>query len=64
MRKAAGILLILFGVAAMSLFIVNVSGLIRNPYEHIVGVTPDYVRLSVGLENCDDIIADIEQALK
>ena len=43
MRKAAGILLILFGVAAMSLFIVNVSGLIRNPYEHIVGVTPDYV---------------------
>jgi hypothetical protein len=43
MRKAAGILLIIFGVAAMILFIVNVSGLIRNPYEHIVGVPPDYV---------------------
>lgn len=28
------------------------------------GVTPDYVRLSVGIENIDDIIADIEQALK
>lgn len=28
------------------------------------GVTPDYVRLSVGLENIDDIISDIEQALK
>ncbi len=28
------------------------------------GVTPDYVRLSVGIEHIDDIIADIEQALK
>ncbi len=28
------------------------------------GVTQDYVRLSVGLENIDDIIEDIEQALK
>ncbi|NQU17081.1 MAG: homocysteine synthase [Candidatus Saganbacteria bacterium] len=28
------------------------------------GVTPDYIRLSVGIENVDDIIADIEQALK
>ncbi len=27
------------------------------------GVTPGYVRLSVGLEHIDDIIADIEQAL-
>jgi O-acetylhomoserine (thiol)-lyase len=27
------------------------------------GVTPDYIRLSVGIENVDDIIADIEQAL-
>lgn len=27
------------------------------------GVTPDYVRLSIGIENVDDIIADIEQAL-
>ena len=27
------------------------------------GVTPDYVRLSVGIEHVDDIIADIEEAL-
>jgi len=37
MRKAAGILLIIFGVAAMSLFIADVSGLIRSSYEQIVG---------------------------
>ena len=28
------------------------------------GVTEDYVRLSIGLENIEDIIADIEQALQ
>lgn len=28
------------------------------------GVTPDYVRVSVGTEHIDDIIADFEQALK
>lgn len=28
------------------------------------GVTPGYVRLSIGIEHVDDIIADIEQALK
>ncbi|MCG2703201.1 MAG: O-acetylhomoserine aminocarboxypropyltransferase/cysteine synthase [Candidatus Omnitrophica bacterium] len=28
------------------------------------GVTPDFIRLSIGIEHCDDIIADIEQALK
>lgn len=27
------------------------------------GVTPDLIRLSIGIENVDDIIADIEQAL-
>jgi O-acetylhomoserine (thiol)-lyase len=27
------------------------------------GVTPDYIRLSVGIEHIDDIIGDIEQAL-
>jgi O-acetylhomoserine (thiol)-lyase len=27
------------------------------------GVTPDYVRLSIGIEHIDDIIADIDQAL-
>jgi O-acetylhomoserine (thiol)-lyase len=28
------------------------------------GVTPDFIRLSVGLEHIEDIISDIEQALK
>ena len=28
------------------------------------GVRPDIIRLSVGIENCDDIIADLEQAMK
>ncbi|MEI9948414.1 MAG: O-acetylhomoserine aminocarboxypropyltransferase/cysteine synthase [Pseudomonadota bacterium] len=28
------------------------------------GVTPDYVRLSVGIEHIDDILADVDQALK
>lgn len=27
------------------------------------GVTPDYIRLSIGIEHIDDIISDIEQAL-
>jgi O-acetylhomoserine (thiol)-lyase len=28
------------------------------------GVTPDFVRLSIGIEHLDDILADIDQALK
>jgi len=28
------------------------------------GVTPDFVRVSVGIENIEDIIADFDQALK
>jgi O-acetylhomoserine (thiol)-lyase len=28
------------------------------------GVTPDYIRLSVGIENADDIIKDLDSALK
>jgi O-acetylhomoserine (thiol)-lyase len=27
------------------------------------GVTPDLIRLSVGLEHVDDLIADLDQAL-
>ena len=30
----------------------------------VTGVTPDYVRLSIGLEDVEDIKADIDQALK
>ena len=28
------------------------------------GVTPDFIRLSIGIEHVDDIIADIKQALQ
>ena len=36
-----------------------------TPEEQIsTGVTDDFVRLSVGLENVEDIIADLDQALK
>jgi O-acetylhomoserine (thiol)-lyase len=35
-----------------------------SPEEQVAsGVTPDFIRLSVGLETVDDIIADIDQAL-
>ena len=35
-----------------------------SPEEQLAtGVTPDFVRLSIGIEHVDDIIADIEQAL-
>jgi O-acetylhomoserine (thiol)-lyase len=32
--------------------------------QRAAGITPDLVRLSVGIENIDDILADLEQALK
>jgi len=36
-----------------------------SPEEQVAaGVTEDYIRLSVGIENVEDIIADIEQALE
>jgi O-acetylhomoserine (thiol)-lyase len=34
------------------------------PEQAETGVTPDYVRLSIGIEDVEDIKADIEQALK
>ncbi len=35
-----------------------------SPQEQLsTGVTPDFVRLSIGIEHIDDIIADIDQAL-
>jgi O-acetylhomoserine (thiol)-lyase len=36
-----------------------------SPEEQLAtGVSPDFVRLSIGIEHIDDIIADIDQALK
>jgi O-acetylhomoserine (thiol)-lyase len=35
-----------------------------EPEEQVsTGVTPDLIRLSVGLEHIDDLLADLEQAL-
>ena len=36
-----------------------------TPEEQLsTGVTPDFIRLSIGIEHIDDILADIEQALE
>ena len=32
--------------------------------QEATGVTPDYIRLSIGIENVEDIINDIKQALE
>ena len=35
-----------------------------SPQEQLAtGVTPDFIRVSVGIEHVDDIIADIDQSL-
>jgi O-acetylhomoserine (thiol)-lyase len=31
--------------------------------QQATGVTPDFIRLSIGIENIEDIIADLDQAL-
>jgi O-acetylhomoserine (thiol)-lyase len=36
---------------------------LNEPEQLAAGVTPDYIRVSVGTEHVDDIIADFEQAL-
>ncbi len=36
-----------------------------SPEEQIAaGVTPDFVRLSVGIEDIEDLLTDLDQALK
>jgi O-acetylhomoserine (thiol)-lyase len=36
-----------------------------TPQEQVAtGVTPDFIRLSIGIEDPEDIISDIDQALK
>ncbi|HPC94485.1 MAG TPA: O-acetylhomoserine aminocarboxypropyltransferase/cysteine synthase [Sedimentisphaerales bacterium] len=37
---------------------------LTGPEQLAAGVTPDYIRVSVGTEHIDDIVADFEQALK
>jgi hypothetical protein len=47
MRKAAGIMLITFGVAAIGLSIVNVSGLISDHTRYYQSTPPDYLYIIV-----------------
>jgi len=46
-------------------------GCSRRPHKQLTeeeqlatGVTPDFVRLSIGIEHVDDIIADLDRALR
>ncbi|MGZ3714158.1 MAG: PLP-dependent transferase, partial [Ktedonobacterales bacterium] len=32
--------------------------------QYATGVSPDFVRLSVGIETVDDLLADLDQALR
>ena len=41
----------------------NISDLLTEEELLAAGVTPGYVRLSIGIEHPDDIIADLKQAL-
>jgi|GEM_PF-1626460 len=38
-------------------------GVNSSETQHAAGVTPGFIRLSVGIEDPKDIIADLEQAL-
>ena len=37
---------------------------IPEPQRRAVGITPQLVRLSVGIEDVDDLVGDLEQALQ
>ena len=41
----------------------SMSSLLEGVELAAAGVSPDLVRLSCGLENADDLIADLDQAL-
>ena len=48
-----------------ALFVGNMlAGQMSEQAQRDAGVTPEFVRVSVGLEHIDDIIADFDQALK
>ena len=43
----------------------DIKQAVQERYAQIAtGATPDYVRLSVGIETVSDLIADLEQALE
>jgi cystathionine beta-lyase/cystathionine gamma-synthase len=37
---------------------------IPEPLRRAAGITPELIRLSVGIEDADDLIADLDQALE
>ena len=44
------------------LYLSNPAG-VTPEEQRATGVTDDYVRLSIGIEHIDDILADLDQAL-
>ena len=62
-------------VASIAVHVADIRTLVLHPasmthrqltdeQQREAGITPEMIRISVGLENIDDIIADFEQALK
>mgnify|MGYP000249043262 CR=1 FL=1 len=62
-------------IAAIETHVADARSCVLHPASHThrqmtdeqlieAGVAPDLIRLSVGIENVEDLIADIEQALK
>ena len=65
MREPASLLCLLhdIGKIGIPLEILNKPGQLSEEELIEAGVQPDLIRFSVGIENADDIIADLEQAL-
>ena len=74
-RKAAGEMMDKLQLAAIATHVADSKTCMLHPASHThrqmtdeqlveAGVAPDLIRLSVGIENVHDIIADLEQALK
>lgn len=74
-RQAAGAFMDKLKLAAIVTHVADARTSVLHPASHThrqlndqqlaeAGVDPSLIRLSVGIENVDDIIADIEQALK
>lgn len=73
-REAAGVFMDKLELAAIVTHVADARTSVLHPASHThrqlndeqlkaAGVDPSLIRLSVGIENADDIIADIEQAL-
>lgn len=74
-RNAASVMMDQLQLAAIVTHVADARTCVLHPASHThrqmtdeqlveAGVAPDLIRLSVGIENADDIIADLEQALQ